>query len=56
MMPWPPYWRQGRELTDEQNFPSVKDTSEAAWTQAIESTKRLTMNSSKRSPLFPTRA
>ena len=26
-------------LTDEQNFPAVKDTSEAAWNQAIDSTK-----------------
>ena len=31
-------------LTDEQNFPPVKDTSEAAWSQAIESTKRPTTN------------
>ena len=28
------------EVTDEQNFPTIKDTSEAAWTQAIESTKK----------------
>ena len=28
------------ELPDEQNFPTIKDTSEAAWTQAIESTKQ----------------
>src|SRR6185312_1974037 len=28
------------EPTDEQNFPTVKDTSEAAWRQAIESTKK----------------
>ncbi len=28
------------EPTDEQNFPVVKDTSEAAWRQAIESTKK----------------
>jgi uncharacterized damage-inducible protein DinB len=28
------------ELSDEQNFPSVKDVSEAAWRQAIESAKR----------------
>jgi uncharacterized damage-inducible protein DinB len=27
-------------LTDEQNFPAVKDPGEAAWSQAIESTKR----------------
>jgi len=27
-------------VTDEQNFPTIKDTSEAAWTQAIESTKK----------------
>jgi hypothetical protein len=27
-------------LTDEQNFPAVTDTSEAAWTQAIENTKK----------------
>jgi uncharacterized damage-inducible protein DinB len=27
-------------LTDEQNFPPVKDTSEAAWSQAIASTKK----------------
>lgn len=27
-------------LTDEQNFPTIKDTSEAAWTQAIESSKK----------------
>jgi len=29
------------EVTDEQNFPTIKDTSEAAWTQAIESTKKI---------------
>jgi uncharacterized damage-inducible protein DinB len=29
------------QLTDEQNFPVVTDTSEAAWTQAIENTKKL---------------
>jgi uncharacterized damage-inducible protein DinB len=28
------------EPTDEQNFPAVKDTSEAAWRQAIESAKK----------------
>jgi uncharacterized damage-inducible protein DinB len=28
------------ELSDEQNFPSVKEVSEAAWRQAIESTKQ----------------
>ncbi len=28
------------ELSDAQNFPSVKDISEAAWRQAIESTRR----------------
>jgi uncharacterized damage-inducible protein DinB len=28
------------ELTDEENFPTIKDTSEAAWTQAIESAKK----------------
>ena len=28
------------DVTDEQNFPTIKDTSEAAWTQAIESTKK----------------
>ena len=28
------------ELTDEQNFPTIKDTSEAAWTLAIESAKK----------------
>jgi uncharacterized damage-inducible protein DinB len=28
------------QLTDEQNFPAVADTSEAAWTQAIENTKK----------------
>jgi uncharacterized damage-inducible protein DinB len=28
------------ELSDEQNFPSVKDASEAAWRQAVESTKQ----------------
>jgi uncharacterized damage-inducible protein DinB len=28
------------ELSDEQNFPSVKDVSEAAWRQAIESAKQ----------------
>jgi uncharacterized damage-inducible protein DinB len=27
-------------LTDEQNFPTVTDTSEAAWSRAIESTKK----------------
>jgi uncharacterized damage-inducible protein DinB len=27
-------------LPDEQNFPTVSDTSEAAWSQAIESTKK----------------
>lgn len=27
-------------VSDEQNFPAIKDTSEAAWSQAIESTKR----------------
>jgi uncharacterized damage-inducible protein DinB len=27
-------------VTDEQNFPTIKDTSEAAWTQAVESTKK----------------
>jgi uncharacterized damage-inducible protein DinB len=27
-------------LTDEQNFPAVKDTGEAAWSQAIDSTKK----------------
>jgi uncharacterized damage-inducible protein DinB len=29
------------DLPDEQNFPTIKDTSEAAWTQAIESTKKI---------------
>jgi uncharacterized damage-inducible protein DinB len=29
------------QLTDEQNFPAVIDTSEAAWTQAIETTKKI---------------
>ena len=29
------------EVTDEQNFPTIKDTSEAAWTQAIETTKKI---------------
>jgi len=29
------------QLTDEQNFPVVTDTSEAAWTQAIENTKKI---------------
>jgi uncharacterized damage-inducible protein DinB len=28
------------ELTDEENFPTITDTSEAAWTQAIESAKK----------------
>ena len=28
------------ELSDEQNFPSVKDASEAAWRQAVESAKQ----------------
>jgi uncharacterized damage-inducible protein DinB len=28
------------QLSDEQNFPAVADTSEAAWTQAIETTKK----------------
>jgi uncharacterized damage-inducible protein DinB len=28
-------------LTDEENFPPVKDSSEAAWRQAIESTKKI---------------
>jgi uncharacterized damage-inducible protein DinB len=27
-------------LTDEQNFPAVTDTSEAAWTHAVENTKK----------------
>jgi uncharacterized damage-inducible protein DinB len=27
-------------LADEQNFPAVRDSSEAAWTQAIETTKK----------------
>jgi uncharacterized damage-inducible protein DinB len=31
----------GVTLTDEQNFPAVSDTSEAAWSQAIESTKKI---------------
>jgi uncharacterized damage-inducible protein DinB len=28
-------------LTDEQNFPAVTDTSEAAWSQTIENTKKI---------------
>ena len=47
---------QAVELTDAQNFPSVNEVSEAAWRQAIESAKQLTMNSSKLSPPLPTHA
>ena len=41
-MTWPPAGLAARRctLTDEQNFPAVTDTSEAAWTQAIENTKK----------------
>ena len=41
-MTWSPAGLAARRctLTDEQNFPAVTDTSEAAWTQAIETTKK----------------
>ena len=40
-------------LTDEQNFPTIKDTSEAAWTHAIESTKKVHNELIKAVAAFP---
>ncbi len=39
--------------TDEQNFPPVRDTSEAAWGQAIENTKRIHNELIKAVAAFP---
>jgi uncharacterized damage-inducible protein DinB len=41
------------KLTDEQNFPAVTDTSEAAWSQAIETTKGIHNQLIKAVAAFP---
>jgi uncharacterized damage-inducible protein DinB len=41
------------ELSDEQNFPFVKDVSEAAWRQAVESTKQIHNQLTKAVAAFP---
>jgi len=41
------------DLPDEQNFPSVMDTSEAAWSRAVENTKRVHTELTEAVKAFP---